>query len=448
MQELFNTTDEDALNGLQATPMRWTGDNSGWMINGKTIANYSVVDNSTAEWSVIDVEPSKSYRFRFIGGNTIGHAILAFDKHSELQVIEADAGYTKPYGTDILQIAAGQRFSTLVQTKTCAELASLNQTDYYMMIQTRDRPIQTTGYSILRYNVSSCNIHSTQTLATHQLPTNQFPAQPPLTLPPISYTFLEYVLSPLLPNNFPSAGEVTRTVYINAQQIINPGSSYQWFDDGFAWTEETSDPLPHTTPSEPYLVALYNNQTQYLPNYTAALANGGLDPTTRTFPARIGEVIELVIQQNGSAENDGKGAGGGLDTHPWHAHGAHYYDLGGGAGAYNRTANEMRLAGTQPVRRDTTMLYRFQPSTTSGAVAGWRAWRLRIDDPGVWMVHCHILQHMIQGMQTVWVHGDADDLMKLSKPEVQGYLTYGGDVYGNETHAPEVVHFSEVEGMK
>ena len=33
---------------------------------------------------------------------------------------------------------------------------------------------------------------------------------------------------------------------------------------------------------------------------------------------------------------------------------------------------------------------------------------------------------MIMGMQTVWVMGDTADILKLPKPQVEGYLTYGG----------------------
>jgi hypothetical protein len=33
---------------------------------------------------------------------------------------------------------------------------------------------------------------------------------------------------------------------------------------------------------------------------------------------------------------------------------------------------------------------------------------------------------MIMGMQTVWVVGDTADILKLPKPQVEGYLNYGG----------------------
>jgi L-ascorbate oxidase len=49
-----------------------------------------------------------------------------------------------------------------------------------------------------------------------------------------------------------------------------------------------------------------------------------------------------------------------------------------------------------------------------------------------------------RGMQTVWVMGNETELLdKVPRPEVQGYLTYGGNVYGNATHWPEVVHWND-----
>ena len=36
---------------------------------------------------------------------------------------------------------------------------------------------------------------------------------------------------------------------------------------------------------------------------------------------------------------------------------------------------------------------------------------------------------------------ETDVLDKVPRPEVEGYLTYDGDVYGNESHSPTVVHY-------
>lgn len=36
-------------------------------------------------------------------------------------------------------------------------------------------------------------------------------------------------------------------------------------------------------------------------------------------------------------------------------------------------------------------------------------------------------------------------LSLIERPEVEGYLTYGGSVVGNETHPPEVVDFFSID---
>ena len=59
----------------------------------------------------------------------------------------------------------------------------------------------------------------------------------------------------------------------------------------------------------------------------------------------------------------------------------------------------------------------------------------------MWMMHCHILQHMVMGMQTVFAFGNQADIKAQAGPISQGYLTYGGSAYGNDIHHPIVRHF-------
>ncbi|KAI0412427.1 Cupredoxin [Xylaria grammica] len=438
LQELYNQTDEQVEQGLLTAPLIWPGEPKSWLINGKGISSYGIVDPSSATLDIINVEPDKTYRFRYIAGTSLAYASFAFENHTDLKVIEADGHYTKPYPVDFIQMGSGQRFSTLFRTKTCDELNTLGKLDYYMQIESRDRTAVTRNYAVLRYDGSSCNpvlsgdgVH---------VSTTSNPSTTPIALPPIENGYLDYVLAPLEPNDFPTAAEVTRRVVINVQQIVKKW--YYWTDNNVTWTEDANDPRMHTTPSKPYLVALYLNEMSYLPNYNAAVMSDGLDPKTKTYPAKLGEVLEIVLQNIGARTYDGS-AGGGLDTHPWHMHGRHYYDIGAGEGAYDPAVAEEKLKGTTPVQRDTTMLYRYNATTGVDEVRAWRAWRVRVEDAGVWMAHCHILQHMIQGMQTPFVFGDTEDIVTVGIPEVKGYLTYGGDVYGNSTHAPTVIHFSE-----
>lgn len=56
------------------------------------------------------------------------------------------------------------------------------------------------------------------------------------------------------------------------------------------------------------------------------------------------------------------------------------------------------------------------------------------------MLHCHILQHMIMGMQSVWVMGDYQQIASIPYSGAAGYLEYGGTAYGGEDISPVVWH--------
>lgn len=45
------------------------------------------------------------------------------------------------------------------------------------------------------------------------------------------------------------------------------------------------------------------------------------------------------------------------------------------------------------------------------------------------------------GMQTVWVFGNATEILKVPTEYAEGYMTYGGSSNGNETHDPSPIHF-------
>lgn len=414
--DVFNSTDSKIEKGLAANPFVWSGETNALLFNGVGMTgNTASTSGPGCGIATIDVEPDKIYRLRFIGGTALSYSTIAIESHPSLAIIEADGEYTKPHNVSFLQVGTGQRYSTLIHTKNCSELAaSSNKLQYYIQSQTNQRPTLTRGFAILNY-ANTCNFPPSNTT----LSTSSPPSTAPLTLPTTVEGYLDYELRPLTPNNFINASEVTRRVTINTQQITTGYSI--WQDNMYNWTT-TSTPIP-------YAVALYENATHFLPNYTLALSHGGIDPTVGAWPARVGEVLELVIQADGSN-------GGGLDVHPFHLHGRHFYDIGSGQGAYDAAANEARLVGTAPVLRDTTLLDRYSNTTGVAQVASWRAWRVRVETPGVFMMHCHILQHMLMGMQMVWVFGDAEEIRAYPVEDVADYLKYGGNVYGNASYVP------------
>ncbi|KAF6824932.1 l-ascorbate oxidase [Colletotrichum musicola] len=416
LTDYFNKTDSTIEKGLIGTPFTWSGETNAVLINGVGVSIGEKAGVGNCKLPVINVEPGKTYRMRFVGATALSLVQMGIVDHDNFTIIAADGGYTKPHTENFMQLSSGQRFDAIFKAKSLEDLNGT--TDYLIQLETKDRPKVYQGYGVLRYSKAKPQI-------------SKAPASPPLALSNETYNWAEYALEPLKPNRFPKASEVTRHITIDSRQLATQTTI--WQINGLQWNE-TSSPYPG---DKPYLINIFENGPAAIPNYTAAINNNGWDPITLTWPAKMGEVLEIVWQNTGSLVNNN----GGVDFHPFHAHGGHFWDIGSGNGTYNATENEEKLKNYNPVRRDTTNLYRYGEKTSSGSDAGWRAWRIRVEDAGVWMIHCHILQHMVMGMQSVWVMGDYQDITGIPFADVAGYLEFGGNATGNATSAPTVIHF-------
>ena len=425
LQDYYNKTDKVIETGLLANPFKWSGETNAIIFNGQSgKAQTSNASSSSCLPHRINVDPDRTYRIRFIGMGAISLVTLGFEDHKNLTIIEADGSFTKEANVDHLQIAPGQRFSLLFKTKTLSELQSLNKTSFWIKYENRDRPANVSGYAILSYNTGGYS-NPTEPIV--------LPESEPLKLPRSINDWLEYTLTPFdtTSNPFPPASSVSRTVVITVQQKSN--GTLQWAQNNNIWKEHNI--------SVPYLTDIYRRGEAAIPDYEAALKNYGWDPKSFAYPAKIGEVIDIVWENN-------NGPSGGWDIHPFHAHGRHYWDLGSGNGTYNAAENNAKLealykeSGWTPALRDTTMQYRYASSGVPNTTAGWRAWRVVASEPGVWMMHCHIFAHRIMGMQTAWVFGNASEIInRAPQPYISGYLDYGGSAYGNATYDPLVNHY-------
>ncbi|CRG90924.1 L-ascorbate oxidase [Talaromyces islandicus] len=455
--ELFNLTDA-SINKILTAPYAdfyWTGDAESILVNGKGYSGLFPNETHTPHpWSkpdpsaeelcgpeIIEVEPDMTYRFRSIAGVALSPLVFEFEDHNNMTIIAADARYTQPASTDLIQMGAGQRYDFILHTKTKEELRSLGKTMFWMQIEPRYRDINSTFYAILSYKTD---------LGFNSTVPSSAPTESPINIPFNNQNWMEYTLQPLQPNDFPSAEKVTRQVFLTSSQHISRSGLF-WTVNNHTWTEtnehEDNTPYNSTKPTSdtPYLVDIYKRGEAAIPDYNKAVQEyDGWDPDFNVYPARTGEVIDIILV------NEPDGVAGGFDAHPWHIHGDHVYDLGSGPGTYDAAENEKKLMGYNPIQRDTSLLLKYIDgrSDVGGGQnytsQGWRAWRVRVRNPGVWMVHCHILQHMILGMQSVWVMGNASEITHGTTPGlVEGYLTYGGDAYGNSTHDPLVIHYFE-----
>jgi L-ascorbate oxidase len=358
---------------------------------------------------LIRVDPGKTYRFRTVSAAALSALAYGIEDHDNLTIIAADGHYTSAASISYIQIGSGQRFDYLLHAKTADELETLGKTNFWIQTEVRDRPVNYTSYACLSYDGAGCG----------SIP----PQSTPILTVPHSNDWLEYTLQPLHPDPlFPSISEVTRRIYMYTEQV-NISGQLVWHLNGALLDADNARPTP-------YLVDIYKYGQAAIPDAGIAANNNSYVAAYNAYAATLGDVLDIIWVQRPNIP------AGGFDSHPLHIHGAHAYDLGAGPGEYDPVTNEARFDAFTPVLRDTTLLHRYttSPDTPDGVDQGWRAWRLRVTDPGVWMLHCHTLQHMIMGMQTVWVLGDANDIVRDGGDEVllRGYLEWGGSAYGVE----------------
>ncbi|RDA88865.1 hypothetical protein CP532_5461 [Ophiocordyceps camponoti-leonardi (nom. inval.)] len=443
LADYYAKDDGTIESGLLADPFRWSGEPNAVLVNGHSgKADFGSSSDASCEPYVIDVVPDQLYRLRTIGATALSMVKLGIEGHDKLSVIEADGGLTEPVDVDHMQVAPGQRFSYRLQTKSAAEIDQMNKTEFWIRYESRERPESIKGYALLRYRMDKCE--------KPPQPKSKLPEKSPVELPNTTNDYLEYKLQPAQEEKrkeFPRLQDVTRTVTIQINQMLTSGEyvdgklngSLVWAQNGNPWKENVQAAVQQM----PYLISVYaaaqaegvDNKT--MPSYDRALQNGGFDSETKTFPAKVGEVLDIVWQNNG-------GLTGNFDIHPMHIHGEHAWDLGSGSGTYDAGENEKRFEDYTPARRDTTLLYRYTNKDKPDTTNGWRAWRVRVteENVGAWMMHCHIAQHSAMGMNTVWIFGDTPALMSRFplSPLTEAYLSYGGEAYGSAVKNPTVNH--------
>lgn len=100
---------------------------------------------------------------------------------------------------------------------------------------------------------------------------------------------------------------------------------------------------------------------------------------TKLYPLEYGSVVEVVLQGTNIF---------GAEQHPMHIHGYQFYVLATGTGNYDAGRDAAKFNLLDPPLRNTVGV----------PVKGWAVIRFKADNPGVWLVHCHIDSHLTWGL--------------------------------------------------
>ncbi|XP_058099506.1 laccase-7-like [Magnolia sinica] len=83
----------------------------------------------------------------------------------------------------------------------------------------------------------------------------------------------------------------------------------------------------------------------------------------------------------------------GVENHPIHLHGFDFFVLAQGFGNYDNATQRSMFNLVNPQLRNTIVV----------PVGGWAVVRFIANNPGVWLMHCHLDVHLSWGSSTAFV---------------------------------------------
>jgi len=336
------------------------------MLNGKNKSP----DGTTGEASKWVVKKGKKHLFRIINSSAQTGFAVHFDNH-KMTVISADFTPIVPYVTDTLWLGSGQRYNVIVEMDQPAGA-------YYL------RAVTQTGCGISCANNGLGNSNGVfsyegscaePTASNFTLTTTGICKDEPIAS-----------LVPVVAKNGGSSDSFSATAKVlpggNAagQNFDGYGSVNRWFLGGPSDLSANSGTL---VGSKTINVTFDQPTLKTLATVPDLAYNSSIYSNAVVLDGVAGDWVYFVIQNNFQT------------SHPMHLHGHDFSVLGQGTGVF--TAGMVgQLNFVNPIRRDTALLTGFGNPTSF--TSGWTVIGFQTDNPGAWVMHCHIIWHADGGM--------------------------------------------------
>ncbi|XP_010257021.1 PREDICTED: laccase-12-like [Nelumbo nucifera] len=371
-----------------------------YTINGQPGDLYNCSAQDTV---IIPVDSGETNLLRVINAALNQELFFTVANH-QMTVVAADASYTKPFTTSVLMLGPGQTTDVLINT---------NQPPgrYYIAARAYQSAQNaafdnTTPTAILEYKSAPC---PKKGLSVQPV----FPLLPAYNDTPTATAFAAGLKSPskvdvptdIDENLFFTVGlglfncpprfsrsrcqgpNGTRfTASMNNVSFVLPSnfSILQAYQQGIPGVYTTDFP------------AVPPVQFDYTGNVSRALWQPV--PGTKVYKLKFGSRVQLVLQGTSifSAEN-----------HPIHIHGYDFYIVAEGFGNFNPQTDTAKFNLVDPPMRNTVAV----------PVNGWAVIRFVADNPGVWLMHCHLDIHITWGLAMAFlVENGVGELQSLEPP--------------------------------
>ncbi|XP_051138275.1 laccase-12 [Andrographis paniculata] len=371
-----------------------------YTINGQPGDLYSCSDKDTV---IVPVGSGETNLLRVVNSALNQQLFFKVANH-KLTVVGADASYVKPFTTSVLMLGPGQTTDVLITANQAPGRYYIAARAY---ASAQGAPFDnTTTTAILEYKSAPCPAKGAKIK----------PVMPTMPAFNDTATASAFTTSFRSPRKVPVPTNIHHNLFFTVGLGLNncpPGASSSTCQgpNGTRFTASMNN-VSFQLPSSFSLLQAHQQGipgvfTRDFPaappvrfDYTGNVSRSLWQPVagTKVYPLKFGESVQLVLQGTSifTAEN-----------HPIHLHGYDFYILAEGFGNFNPSRDTAKFNLVDPPLRN----------TASVPVGGWTVIRFVADNPGVWLMHCHLDVHITWGLAMAFlVENGVGELQTLEAP--------------------------------
>ncbi|XVE61989.1 hypothetical protein DITRI_Ditri06bG0082600 [Diplodiscus trichospermus] len=336
----------------------------------------------------LKVEPGKTYLLRIINAALNNQLFYKIANH-KMTVVATDACYTKPYVTDVVVTAPGQTVDVLL---------------------TADQPVGSYYMAARAYaSAAGAPFDNTTTrgvVVYDGAPSSAMPLMPALPAfndTPTAHKFFTNITGLVGGphwNPVPRKVDHKMFVTIGLGLEVCPANTTCQGPNGTKFSASMNNESFVLPTSLSVLQAFFFNvggvYTTDFPakppiqfDYTNASINNNLPlffapKGTKVTRLKFNSTVEIIFQNTAFIA---------VENHPMHLHGFDFHVLAQGFGNFNPATDRKKLNFINPQMRNTIGV----------PVGGWAVIRFRANNPGVWLMHCHLDVHLPWGLASAFV---------------------------------------------
>ncbi|KAM3738073.1 hypothetical protein ACB098_09G105900 [Castanea mollissima] len=372
-------------------------------INGKPGDLYPCSQNQIYKLKVVE---GKTYMLRIINAALNNQLFFKIANH-KLTVVAIDASYTEQYVTDVVVVAPGQTTDVLVTADQPVGSYYMAATPYASAANVSFDSTTTRGIIVYEGSTSANPLMpvlpaSDDTLTAHKFYSNLTglaggPHWVPVPRQVDEHMFITFGINlqrcgSNVTGNTTCQGPLNQrlSASMNNVSFVLPSTSKLsmlqafFYDVGGVYTTDF--------PNKPPVKFDYTN-----PNISFDQSLIYAPKATKVKTLRYNSTVEIVLQNTAFV---------GIENHPIHVHGFNFHVLAQGFGNYDSINDQGKFNFVNPQTRNTIAV----------PVGGWAVIRFQANNPGIWLVHCHLDVHLPWGLAMAFEVEDGPTISSILPP--------------------------------